>query len=90
MVVGYPDELRLQPTNEELLQQIATASGGTFDGTIEQIMAPQQRTVSRREPLWPQLLMLALALFLLDVFLRRIDLQTIQWAGNGVSTPANA
>src|SRR5262249_2269144 len=30
LTVGYSDELRLRPTNTELLQQIATATGGRF------------------------------------------------------------
>ena len=90
MVVGYPDELRLQPSNEDLLRQIATATGGTFNGNMDQIMAPKQRTVRRREPLWPLLLMAALTLFVVDVLLRRIDLQTVLGAGKQPAKPANA
>ena len=33
LAVGYPDELRLRPTNTELLRSIATASGGRPDAT---------------------------------------------------------
>ena len=31
LAVGYPDELRLRPTNQEHLQAIARVSGGQFD-----------------------------------------------------------
>jgi uncharacterized membrane protein len=74
LVVGYPDELRLGPTNESLLRQIAEVSGGAYDPTIKDVLAASKRTVGRRLPLWPFLLMIALGLFVLDVLLRRIDL----------------
>ncbi|MHC4398540.1 MAG: VWA domain-containing protein [Planctomycetota bacterium] len=73
LVVGYADELRLRPTNEELLQETATASGGTYDPAPEAVFDAKGRTTMRAEPLWPYLLMAAAALFLLDVALRRID-----------------
>jgi hypothetical protein len=76
LVVGYPDELRLRPTNETLLQEIADATGGRYNPTIEDLFAPSERTVQRRLALWPYLLMAALGLFVVDVFLRRIDLST--------------
>ena len=31
LIVGYPDELRLHPTNTELLKTLATVTGGRFD-----------------------------------------------------------
>jgi hypothetical protein len=74
LVVGYPDELRLNPTNETLLRQIAEVSGGRYNPTVQELFAPSERTVQRRLALWPYLLMTALVLFVADVFLRRIDL----------------
>jgi len=36
LAVGYPDELRLRPTNRDLLRSIAKATGGQFDaGPVE-------------------------------------------------------
>ena len=74
LVVGYPDELRLKPTNETLLKKVADASQGQYNATVETLLAATDRTAQRRLPLWPYLLMTALGLFVFDVLLRRIDL----------------
>ncbi len=73
LMVGYPDELRLRPTNEELLQAIASASGGRYDPRPVEIFDAGGRTAKRATPLWPYLVMAAAAIFLIDVALRRID-----------------
>ena len=72
-VVGYPDELRLGPPNEQLMHRIAEVSGGRYAPQAADIFDPQGRVAQRAIPLWPYLLMAALAVFLLDVALRRID-----------------
>ena len=77
LTVGYSDELRLRPTNTELLQQIATATGGRFDPKASEALldvSATPRLAQQTRPLWPELLMLALTLFVFDVALRRIDL----------------
>ena len=77
LTVGYSDELRLRPTNVELLQQIATATGGRFNPKPNEVLldlSATQRLAQQTRPLWPELVMLALALFVFDVALRRIDL----------------
>ncbi len=80
LTVGYSDELRLRPTNTELLQQIAAVTGGRFDPKPNEALldAPSDSTSPRlaqqTRPLWPELVMLALTLFIFDVALRRIDL----------------
>jgi uncharacterized membrane protein len=71
--VGYADELRLRPTNETLLKQIAALSGGSYDPAPEQVFAHDGRTAGRPTPLWPYLVMAAASIFLVDVALRRID-----------------
>lgn len=73
LMVGYPDELRLRPTNTELLQSIARVSGGTFAPTPESVFAANERTALRGTALWPYLVAAAVVLFLFDVALRRID-----------------
>jgi len=77
LIVGYPDELRLNPTNNELLQSMAEATGGRFNPPPEDLFATDPsaavRSVSRTTPLWPYLTAAALVLLLLDVALRRID-----------------
>ncbi len=73
LVVGYDDEFRLRPTNEELLQAIARVSGGTYNPEPEAVFEDLGRTASRTTPLWPYLVVAAALLFLADVALRRID-----------------
>ncbi len=79
LVVGYPDELRLKPTNETLLREIAEVSGGSYNPSLKALFDPSDRTVQSRLPFWPYLLMGALGLFVFDVFLRRIDLSAQQF-----------
>ena len=88
LIVGYPDELRLHPTNNEMLTTLATSTGGRFNPTPEEIFetestaadrkslgqtATESRKVQRTTPLWPFLVTAACLLFLCDVALRRID-----------------
>ena len=73
LVVGYEDELRLRPVNEDLLRSLARVSGGQFRPEPEAVFADLGRTAPRTTPLWPYLVMAALGLFLADVALRRID-----------------
>jgi Ca-activated chloride channel family protein len=75
--VGYNEELRLKPTNDELLKQIAAGSGGKFDIQPQDVFAADNRSVSRPTPLWPYLALAALILLVFDVALRRIDLTTL-------------
>jgi Mg-chelatase subunit ChlD len=73
LVVGYDEEFRLRPTNEELLQAIARVSGGAYNPEPEAVFADLGRTAPRTTPLWPYLVAAAAILFLADVALRRID-----------------
>ncbi|NOX53734.1 MAG: VWA domain-containing protein [Planctomycetes bacterium] len=77
-VVGYPDELRLRPTNEKLLRRLAQVSGGWYAPRPQDVFAPSERTVARATPLWPYLIVAALLLFVLDVALRRIDFSLLR------------
>ena len=77
VTVGYPEELRLRPTNEPLLRAVAAAGGGAFAPDPAAVFAPDGRTAREPEPLWPPLLALALALWLPDVALRRVDVAAL-------------
>ena len=77
LAVGYPDELRLRPTNVDLLQSIARVSGGTYGAKPEDVFAPTDKTASQATALWPYLLAAALLFFVIDVALRRIDFSLI-------------
>lgn len=73
MMVGYSDELRIRPTNEALLEQIASASGGQFNPSIESLFKSPGAIATRPRPLWPLLLSIAALILIADVALRRVD-----------------
>ncbi len=83
LIVGYPDELRLRPTNDMLLRKIAEVSGGLYTTDPTQVIAHEERTAHRVQWLWPYLLVAAMLLFLLDVAFRRIDLSSFGPGGVG-------
>ncbi len=77
LAVGYPEELRLRATNEDLLRSIARVSGGAYNPAPEDVFKADGRSARRATPLWPYLLAAAILLFVLDVALRRIDFAPI-------------
>ncbi len=73
LMVGYSDELRIQPTNDVLLKEISNISGGQFNPEPSKVFNRPNEWTTRPTPLWPWLLALASVLLVLDVALRRID-----------------
>lgn len=74
LVVGYPDELRLGPPEEDMMRRVAEISGGKYDPTPEQVFELDESERAKNVyPLWPYLLSAAVIIFLFDVALRRID-----------------
>jgi len=73
LIVGYSDELRIQPTNEALLKEVADISGGQFNPKPEKIFDRPDEWAMRPTPLWSWLLSIAAFLLVVDVALRRID-----------------
>ena len=76
--VGYSDELRIRPTNETLLREIAESSGGSFSPVTKDLMSRSNESVTRPTPLWPYLVGIAMLLLILDVALRRVDF-SLHW-----------
>jgi hypothetical protein len=74
LIRGYSDELRIRPTNEDWLREVAKVSGGRFKTDAKQLLEDDGRTAQRPKPLWPWLLALASATLVLDVALRRLTL----------------
>lgn len=70
--IDYPDELRLQSANEDLLRRVAETTGGVFRPEPTSVFTPDGRIVQRVAPLWNWLLVTALLLFVTDVALRRL------------------
>ena len=70
----YSDELRIRPTNEALLRQMAELTGGAYAVSAEEIADWQSgRSVLKAFPLWPWLLAFAAFLYVFDVLLRRVE-----------------
>lgn len=74
ILYSYPDEYRFRPANVELLQAVARDTGGAFAPSPEKIFEDNIPRTVRPVSLWPYLAALALALYLLDLLLRRIRL----------------
>jgi uncharacterized membrane protein/uncharacterized protein YegL len=88
LAVGYPDELRLRPTNTRLLRALAEDSGGRFNPAAEAVFSASPRTAHRATPLWPYLIAAAALLFVADVALRRVDLAPlVNWLSRKISVP---
>lgn len=68
---SYPAEFLNTETNEAGLRQLADAGNGRFNPTGDEVFARPAHQVSRRLDLTNYFLMLALALFPLDIWMRR-------------------
>jgi Ca-activated chloride channel family protein len=77
VMVGYSDELRIRPTDEGLLKEIAAVSGGEFQPDPELLFDLREKTALRPKPLRSYLLTLVAFLMVLDVAIRRIDLTVL-------------
>ena len=71
--VSYPwsDEYRVLPPNNALLRSLSEETGGVFAPKAEEIFAQRGDGGLAARPLWPWFAAVALALFLLDILVRR-------------------
>jgi len=74
LVAPTPAEYRLLGTNEPLLAALRDATGGRPVETAADAWLHDLGATVAETPLWPWLLVLALLLWPLDVFLRRVQL----------------
>jgi Ca-activated chloride channel homolog len=65
-------EYRFAAADDERLREIASATGGTWRPTPDDVRGARAASGSRRWPLWPVLLALALLLWFTDLGLRRV------------------
>jgi hypothetical protein len=66
-----PDEYRLYPANVPLLRALSDLTGGKYRPEPDEIFADYGDRTSMPTQLWPYLAALALALYLLDIAVRR-------------------
>jgi uncharacterized membrane protein/uncharacterized protein YegL len=71
---SYPDEYHFYPPNFQTLREISAETGGVYQPAGPEIFDAGDQRVDVHTKLWPVLASLALALFITDVFLRRLRL----------------
>src|SRR5262249_19050104 len=74
LAYSYPDEYHFYPPNTDLLRSISAETGGKFQPAAQDIFTTDGETTTRPVPLWPYLAVVALALYIASVFLRRVNL----------------
>jgi len=72
LAYSYPAEYHFYPPNFEMLRLLSRETGGTFQPAGPEIFDSNGETALMPFVLWPWLAALALALYLVDVLLRRI------------------
>jgi uncharacterized membrane protein len=65
-------ELRFAPADAGLLKAIASATGGAWKPHAASLAARSGERSTERRPLWPTLVFFALAIWLVDLLLRRV------------------
>ncbi len=73
--VVVPDpaaEYRFRPIDDQLLRSIASATGGVWQPTAQTLANATGDRRTERRPLWPALIITALALWFADLLLRRV------------------
>jgi hypothetical protein len=71
---GYPEELRIKPTDQEALERWATLAGGRFEPPAAAVFGEDRLRGYRVLRLWPWLVGAALLLLPVDIALRRLVL----------------
>ena len=77
VVMGYDDELKVLPTNTQLLKSVSATSGGKFALTAEEVFEPiPGKSVSASQALTSILLLAAMMIYVADLVIRRVILST--------------
>lgn len=70
----FAPELRSLPPDMELLQAVASATGGKMLPGVDDVVASHGDVIEAARPLWHWLTLVALLLYLADIFVRRAPL----------------
>ncbi len=70
--LSYSPEFQNSRSNEALLAQLADITGGRTLATDSKVFLRNKKLYHDAQKIWPQLLTIALLLFLADVFVRRV------------------
>lgn len=70
----YPREYASFEPNLKKLEQAAKATGGSTDPELSSVFDPAGETITFHEDLWKHFVLAAIALLLLDIFVRRVRL----------------
>jgi Ca-activated chloride channel family protein len=68
----YPPEYEVEGADPSLLARMSALTGGRALENVDSVFRPARRSVAAPEELWPIAIWLGLALFVLDLVLRRI------------------
>ncbi|MBT8197550.1 MAG: VWA domain-containing protein [Acidimicrobiia bacterium] len=79
LVAGYADEFAFREADTQLPTDLADITEGRVGPTAAEVFDPAPRRGAAERPLWPVLVAIALALFLLDVGLRRLVVARGDW-----------
>jgi Ca-activated chloride channel homolog len=74
LAYSYPDEFHFYPPNIDPLRALTDATGGKFQPSASDIFATNGQIAPAPLPLWPYLLVVALMLYVGDIYLRRVRL----------------
>ena len=83
---SYPAEYHFYPPDTQKLRSISVATGGTFQPKGPEIFDPNKESTEYPISLWPWLAALTLALFIVDILLRRIRLFEVPLVQEGPGT----
>jgi hypothetical protein len=72
VVAGYDEEFAFRQPDVNLGADLAAATGGRVEPVAAEVYDPAPARGAAETPLWPLLVAVALALFLLDVATRRL------------------